>query len=113
MGQSAEGFLRRAAHCERLAEEMGNPQLAEAFRRLASHWCHAAVHVADLEQRFHPTELMPSAEVELPRLRIGCPKVPGQFPLAPNRGTGKNPPLISAFERGERLGQQRDPNRES
>ena len=46
-GQSAEGFLRRAAHCERLAEEMGDPLPAEAFRRLASQWCDAADYVAD------------------------------------------------------------------
>ena len=57
MGQSAESFLRRAAHCERLAEEMGNPQLAEAFHRLAQRWCLAAEHIAKIEKRNLSAEL--------------------------------------------------------
>jgi hypothetical protein len=88
MGQSAEGFLRRAAHCERLAEQMGDPLLAEAFRRLASQWCHAADYVADLERR-SPRELT-SVESNLPRVWIGCPKLPEQFSRATNGGKQKS-----------------------
>ena len=63
--------------------------VAEAFRRLASQWCHAADYVADLERR-SPRELT-SVESNLPRVWIGCPKLPEQFP-APRMEANKNPP---------------------